>query len=145
MIYRIVYMSRATEILSDLEVQDLADRASAANKARLVTGLLLFDGRRFMQAIEGDQATLEQLMIRIQKDPRHDMIAIVSDGPAVRRKFGTWSMSYKRVGEGCCTTGYLHQVKSQMVDIPNVELQAAFIGFAKLAYNDVPDGGKALS
>ena len=136
MIYRIVYMSRATALMTDIDVQDLADRASESNKALSVTGLLLFDGRRFMQAMEGEKEAVQGLMARISEDPRHDMIAMVSDGPAIRRKFGAWSMSYKRVGEGCCTTGYLHQVKTQMVDIPNLELRAAFIGFAKLAYND---------
>jgi len=136
MIHRTVYMSRATRLLTDIEAQDLADRASESNKALSVTGLLLFDGRRFMQAIEGEKAAVQDLMARIRADPRHDMIAIVSDGPAARRKFGIWSMSYKRVGEGCCTTGYLNQVKTQMVDIPDLDLRAAFIGFAKLAYND---------
>jgi hypothetical protein len=138
MTYRIVYMSRAAEILTDLEVQDLADRAGETNKALGITGFLLFDGQRFMQAIEGEKAAVRTLMDRIRQDPRHDRIAIVADGPAVRRKFGDWSMAYKRVGEGCCTTGYLHKVKTQMVDIPNVELQAAFIGFAKLAYEAEP-------
>jgi len=148
MIYRIVYMSRATAPMTDTEIQDLADRANESNKALSVTGLLLFDGRRFMQAIEGEKGAVQDLMARIREDARHDMIAIVSDGPAIRRKFGTWSMSYKRVGEGCCTTGYLHQVKTQMVDIPNLQLRAAFIGFAKLAYNDAlsdQDDGEKVS
>jgi hypothetical protein len=136
MIYRTLYMSRATRPLTDLDVELLAKRASEFNSNIGVTGLLLFDGRRFMQAIEGDAEPVDSLMANIKQDDRHDMLQIMAQGPARQRKFGDWAMAYKRVGEGCCTTGYLHQVKTAVAEIPNAELQAAFIGFAKLAYAD---------
>jgi hypothetical protein len=137
-LYRIVYMSRATSFLTDLEVEDLARKAGECNGAQSITGLLLFDGRRFMQAIEGDKNSVQTLMERIGADDRHESIVIVSEGRAARRKFSDWSLCYKRVGEGRAAPDYLNQVKAQLAAIPNPALQASFIGFAVLAYNDAP-------
>jgi hypothetical protein len=137
-LYRIVYMSRATDFLTDLEVENLATQAGERNEAHSINGLLLFDGRRFMQAIEGDKNSVQTLMERIGADDRHESIVIVSEGRAARRKFSDWSLCYKRVGEGRAAPDYLNQVKAQMAAIPNPALQASFIGFAVLAYNDAP-------
>lgn len=144
MIHRIVYMSRAASSFSDLDIDDLAEQASLRNAATGITGLLVFDGRRFLQAIEGDETAVRELMHRIACDERHDMIEIMADGPAKRRKFGTWSMACRRVADHWCTDDFLKQIKERVVTIPNVELQAAFIGFARLAYDGSGKSGRRL-
>lgn len=145
MIYRIMYMSRAIRALSEDDVERLAERASDRNAALSITGLLLFDGRRFLQAIEGDREAVGALMDRIRQDDRHDMIETMTDGPGDQRMFGSWSLAYKRVGEECCTKGYLHKVKQRMATVSDIELQSAFIGFAKLAYDAEPRRLKVFS
>lgn len=45
---------------------------SRRNNARdNVSGLLFFNGKRFLQALEGDDAMVDATYARIQRDPRH--------------------------------------------------------------------------
>lgn len=137
-LHRVAYISRGRVALSDLELDQLATRAAAANAEYGVTGLLLYDGRRFIQALEGDQQGVETIMARIVGDARHDSIEYMAQGPADRREFGSWSMSCKRVGSDCCTREFLTDVKNQVQSLDDVFLQAAFIGFALLG-SDSPN------
>ena len=51
---RIVYLSTATRLMSDVELMDVL-RVSRENNARdKVTGLLLYQGGNFIQLLEGD-------------------------------------------------------------------------------------------
>lgn len=72
--YRLVYMRRARRRLSDADAEALAVRAAQMNATRGVTGLLLFDGRRFLQAFEWAETSATDTMARIRQDVRHDMI-----------------------------------------------------------------------
>lgn len=136
--YQIVYLSRATRIFSDEAVQQLCKKSFDANFAHGVTGLLLFDGNRFIQALEGERDAVDNVMRRIVADRRHDSIVFLSDGLVETRQFGNWSMDYKRADEGCCSEGFLGKVKADVADVRDPALQAAFIGFASLSSSRTP-------
>ncbi|WP_342657556.1 BLUF domain-containing protein [Sphingomonas sp. NY01] len=74
--------------------------ASRRNNARAnVTGLLFFDGKRFLQALEGDDAVVDATYARIQADPRHHALVVLSDRNVEERSFGPWAMAYRAPGE----------------------------------------------
>lgn len=136
--YQVVYLSRATRRLDQDQLLDIHRQAMGANAEVDVTGLLLFDGRRFIQALEGPQAAVEAVMTRIANDPRHDSIDYLARREITDRQFGTWSMDYKLADDGCCSSDFITKVKEGVEYVRDPELQAAFIGFASLSSNRAP-------
>lgn len=133
LMYQLVYISRARVAWTDADLDALAALSSAHNARCDVTGLLLFDGTRFIQALEGPEEAVRETMDRIAADPRHDTIQYVGQGPAAQRQFGSWAMQVKRAPEGCCSTAFLARVKRDVDTVQDPHLRAAFIGFAALS------------
>ena len=63
------------------------------NARRGITGLLFFDGKRFLQALEGDEATVDATFARIQADARHHALVVLSNRQIEEREFGEWAMA----------------------------------------------------
>lgn len=94
---QLLYVSKASALFR--ESPDLARilKASAANNAeRGVTGLLLYTKGTFMQVLEGYGADVEQVMRRVQADPRHQDINVLIRTSIRQREFGRWSMGFRR-------------------------------------------------
>ncbi|MCP3734534.1 BLUF domain-containing protein [Sphingomonas sp. RP10(2022)] len=73
---------------------------SRRNNARArITGLLFFDGKRFLQALEGEEAAVDAAFARIQADDRHHALVVLSDRTIAVREFGEWAMAYATPGE----------------------------------------------
>ena len=69
-------------------------RVSRVNNGRdAITGLLFFDGRRFLQALEGEGDMVAAAFARIERDPRHRAIVTLSDRTVQTREFGPWAMA----------------------------------------------------
>ena len=68
------------------------------NNARAnITGLLLYKGGNFMQAIEGPKAQVLELFERIQKDPRHTAVYKLLERPITKREFSNFYMGFQNV------------------------------------------------
>lgn len=96
-IYRVVYLSDnrlATEEPGGDQIRSILEH-SRRNNARVdVTGALLFNGERFAQVLEGEQAAVQQIFERIQCDPRHDNVRVLQFEPVSERGFDDWAMAY---------------------------------------------------
>ena len=57
--------------------------------------MLLYKDGSFMQALEGDEATVLGLFERISRDSRHKMISIIHQGSVDERQFPDWSMGFR--------------------------------------------------
>lgn len=77
-----------------------------------ITGLLWTDGRRFAQVLEGEQAPLGELLVRIRRDPRHESFPIVRDVPLREREMGRWSMH--RAGVDDLAAMYQRRLQDQL-------------------------------
>ncbi len=97
---QLVYISSAMTRGEDLTGAILA--TSRRNNARDgVTGLLYADGTRFLQVLEGDTAKVEAAFARIQPDPRHRAVVVLSRRDVEAREFGSWDMASRRAdGDG---------------------------------------------
>lgn len=96
----LTYTSRAS---LDLEPGDLADIHQAArhlNALDGISGLLVFDGTRFLQVIEGSEEAIDSLVERLRRDRRHSALEIRDERPVERRSFPDWSMELVRVSSG---------------------------------------------
>ncbi|MCC3153215.1 BLUF domain-containing protein [Hymenobacter sp. BT770] len=95
--YHVLYRSHATAPFSEGQLQDLLATARTFNAAHRLTGLLLYDQGRFVQVLEGPEAAVRALYARIQRDPRHQHVVTVSEGPGPPgRRFGDWGMAFGR-------------------------------------------------
>ncbi|MGL4496771.1 MAG: BLUF domain-containing protein, partial [Beijerinckiaceae bacterium] len=68
---RLTYYSIAAQPMVEREIRQLASYSSQANAAANITGMLFFNGRHFVQTIEGMPDDLAKLFSRIRKDERH--------------------------------------------------------------------------
>lgn len=76
-------------------VADIVRTARRVNADLHVTGVLVFDGQRFCQYLEGPSAQVESLAERIAHDPRHTDFKPLHHGLLVGpRRFRDWSMAY---------------------------------------------------
>lgn len=95
MIFELVYRSVLAPDASPACVADIIRGARAFNRRHDVTGVLVFDGERFCQLLEGDAAIVAALGERIAKDPRHHRFEILQQGSRDgARRFPGWSMAY---------------------------------------------------
>lgn len=81
-------------------VAEIVKTARKFNKEHSITGLLVFDGQRFCQYIEGPQRALQALIDRIAVDSRHYQFEPRHQGPLLgSRMFEHWSMAYVLVDD----------------------------------------------
>lgn len=102
-LHRLVYYSR-NRLLGSAEMVDRDVRGilevSRTNNARVgVTGALIFNSGLFAQVLEGVQTDVEATFERIQRDERHDDVALMSFGHVAERGFSNWSMAFVGASE----------------------------------------------
>jgi len=81
-----------TPDLPPATVGSIVTLARARNAQYGITGLLVFDGMRFCQHLEGPQRTVDTLMRRIERDPRHTAIKVFHRGPLPARRYSGFGM-----------------------------------------------------
>jgi len=96
----LTYTSRARLDLTDDDLNAIHQTARHLNALDGVTGLLLFDGSRFLQIIEGAEPAIDNLVERLRRDPRHSAFEIRDERFVERRSFADWSMELLRVSAG---------------------------------------------
>ncbi len=80
-LYEVLYVSTLAPTQPLSVVAQIAGRARLANAQHNITGLLIFDGQRFCQQLEGPQKTVLKLIERIRNDPRHINVEVLHHGP----------------------------------------------------------------
>ena len=123
---QLVYISTAPR---DLDVAEILRTSRRNNGRDGITGLLYHDGRRFLQALEGDQARVEATFERISLDPRHRAVVVLSRRLIEDREFGPWEMA-ERVS-GADGQKLLHTIEPLLAGVaPNV--RGTFEGLMRL-------------
>ncbi len=95
-LYQFVYVSSSRANWSEAELDRLLTRARIHNGARGITGMLLYVGGNFIQALEGPEAAISSLMDRIRADKRHWHVQRIVDRRVGTRDFADWSMGFRR-------------------------------------------------
>ncbi len=99
-LYNVVYCSRATDMMSERELQDIIATSQANNAKNGITGLLVFGGGMFLQSLEGPRAAVETLMRELYCDPRHDGVVRLQSLEDLReRLYPEWNMQHVAPGE----------------------------------------------
>lgn len=93
-LYEVLYVSILAPDQPPSVVAEIAGRARVVNAQLDVTGLLIFDGQRFCQQLEGPQKAVLKLIERIRNDPRHVQVEVLHHGPLVARRFQKFSLAF---------------------------------------------------
>ena len=94
---QIVYVSSAARLMREPELLEILEVARANNAPLDVTGMLLYAGGSFIQALEGEPTAVEKILRKIKRDPRHRGFLVLLDRITEERDFEGWSMAFKRV------------------------------------------------
>lgn len=132
MLHQLTYISsaRPSLILADVEEILLASRRN--NEHAGVTGLLVFDGKRFLQALEGPVEAVEEVFSRIAVDPRHRALVKLSSRGVDVREFGNWSMGSHLSGPVVGARDLLDHVDAMTDGLTDLNMRETFRGFARI-------------
>jgi hypothetical protein len=75
----------------------IVTRARSRNASAGITGLLVFDGMRFCEHIEGPAEPLRALWARLQADPRHTDLRVLHQGSVAARRYQRFEMGLAEV------------------------------------------------
>jgi len=93
--YSLLYVSSATTLFSKEELLALLKLARERNAAADITGMLLYKDGNFMQLLEGEEAGVKALYVKISGDRRHKGTVILLAGSIAKRSFPDWSMGFR--------------------------------------------------
>lgn len=92
---RRLYRSQLTSREHLKGIANIAQVGRAFTAAHRVSGLLVFDGLRFCEYLEGPPLAMAQLMARIETDPRHERLVHLIHAPLPgARLFTSWGLAY---------------------------------------------------
>ena len=99
-LHEILYFSQLAPDQPTDVVGQIVARARARNAREGITALLVFDGMRFCQHIEGPRRNVLQLMERLEADPRHVQMRVVYEGELLQRRYHPFDLGLAQVEDG---------------------------------------------
>lgn len=91
----LIYHSEASIAFDDRTITDVLSTARSRNQQDDITGMLFFDGEKFIQILEGSADSVDRLYDSISKDARHRDVSVIYRGQIFERSFSEWRMGYK--------------------------------------------------
>lgn len=98
MLSQYLYISTAPTLPRE-EVDAILAASARNNPERGITGLLLFNGRNFLQLLEGEEGELTALMETITADPRHSGVSVLDRRMIDQRACPDWAMKRVLIAE----------------------------------------------
>lgn len=131
-IFQLRYISTATAGGVAVDLPAILESARRRNRADGITGLLLFNGARFLQLLEGEEDKVRAAYARISADPRHGGIALLGTGMAGGRAFAGWDMAYEQVAAAAGSGRSLVEIVESMIAHAPDRIAREFRGYARL-------------
>jgi hypothetical protein len=94
MLIRLVYVSTALDSVDLNEFKRILQTAQTNNTRRDLTGMLAFNSKVFLQALEGSREAVNDLYAKLMRDPRHFNIMLLKYEPIEMRHWSQWSMGF---------------------------------------------------
>ena len=90
----IIYVSLYAGNASDLErdLKNIRSLAKKRNSQNGITGVLFYENHHFLQALEGYDSVLDDLLERLHRDARHRDIQLLVDMSIAEPYFENWNM-----------------------------------------------------
>lgn len=98
-IHEVLYCSLLAPDQPPQVVGRIVSRARARNANEGITGLLVFDGQRFCQHVEGPREKVRSLMARLEADRRHTDLCVLFEGSLAKRRYQRFEIGLAQVEE----------------------------------------------
>ena len=98
-LHEILYCSLLAPGLPTDVVGHIVAQARARNAQEAITGLLVFDGMRFCQHVEGPRRNVLRLLDRLEADPRHTEMKMLYEGVLEVRRYLRFDMGLAQIEE----------------------------------------------
>ena len=95
--FELAYVSTLAPDAPIAVVADIARRSRAYNELNQLTGLIVFDGERFAQQLEGDEERVLEVAEKIRQDARHVDMRIFYRGKLASRRFKKFGLGFADV------------------------------------------------
>lgn len=94
--FRLLYVSISTltDASTHSEIEKIVRGSVVFNARQGITGALIFAAGHFAQALEGEEAKVNNLMREILLDNRHRCVTVVRREQITKPRFAPWSMAY---------------------------------------------------
>jgi hypothetical protein len=117
-IYSLVYVSSATALFLESELNDILATSRENNARSGISGMLLYKDGNLMQVLEGDESAVRVLYAKITADDRHHGHMVLWDGYASGRQFSDWSMAFRDLDrtDSVDTPGYSEFLNMPLTD-----------------------------
>ncbi|WP_145478031.1 BLUF domain-containing protein [Stenotrophomonas rhizophila] len=99
-LHAFAYVSEAVEGIDGSDIDRVLAAASSFNKVTGVTGVLMFDGQRFLQYLEGPDDGVASVEQRVLNARSHVRIRELARGEVATRHFPRWTMASSRIERG---------------------------------------------
>lgn len=93
---QLLYVSTAAQSLVPSDFENIVAGAVSRNARLDITGSLYFNGRNFMQLLEGPGPAVKELMGSIRLDSRHNGVVVIKELTGSPRAFSGWNMRIVR-------------------------------------------------
>ena len=94
MLIRLTYASTATDGVDLSEFKRILQQAQTNNQRRDLTGMLAFNSKIFLQALEGSREQVNELYAKLMRDPRHNSLTVLGYKEIEERHWSSWSMGF---------------------------------------------------
>ena len=97
----LLYTSEMTPDLDTRQIGHIVKQARELNAIHGITGMLVFDGERFAQYVEGPPEVISLLGVKLAMDIRHrNFRPLLNQALAGERRFANWAMGYSDADMG---------------------------------------------
>lgn len=132
MVDQLIYISTAQHALARQELPAILEQSQRNNRRAGVTGMLLYDGIRFLQALEGDECSVSETFDRIRADARHRSAVVLSRRQVEACEFGRWDMAYEDNMSVPGARSLIERVEALVADVENRNTHELFRSFARV-------------
>jgi len=104
---QLIYVSAAVRPFRYVDLRDMLTKARKFNGSQAISGMMVYQARSVLQALEGPEDAVITLFERIRRDPRHTAIRLVSRTSISLKEFENWPMGLvDNLKEGPDVIGY---------------------------------------
>ena len=130
--YQLAYISTFGLSVDEKDIADILKHSRANNRRDGITGILIADGMRFLQVLEGDRSKVETAFARISGDTRHFGIYKLTGRDVPGREFGDWDMAYRHVQTAADENDLVARAELMTAQLPDGQTRDRLRHFLRL-------------
>ena len=92
--HSLCYVSSAKESLTNIDLEHLFFVNNRNNSELDISGILVYNNGNFLQILEGEKHTIDNLFLKISKDSRHNNIIELINAPTFERIFKDYESGF---------------------------------------------------